>query len=198
MSSHKPAVAPTSEQNWIALIHCVAGGDQTALAQLYDQTSRLVYGLALRILGDAGAAEEATLDVYLQVWRQAYLFDAARGNPVAWLMTLARSRAIDRLRSSARARRQEEPLEAAAQTADAACDPEQDAFVAERQRLIQAALDQLGPEQREVITVAYFSDLSHTEIAAHLGLPLGTVKTRIRLGMARLRDYLREFEEGGI
>lgn len=194
-SSDDSAERPTREQDWAALIRQMAEGDQSALAALYDGTSRLIYGLALRILGDPAMAEEVTIEVYMQAWRQAVSYDPGRGTPLAWLLTLARSRAIDRLRSRAEARRREILLEAAMVIPASTVDPEEASEAAERRRLVQTALTTLTPEQREVIELAYFSGLSHSEIAARFGQPLGTVKTRIRLGMMRLRELLAPLGE---
>jgi RNA polymerase sigma-70 factor (ECF subfamily) len=181
----------TQEHARLAMIRRVAEGDQSAVGELYDATSRLVYGLALRILSDAGAAEEVTIDVFAQVWRQAASYDPRRGTPSAWLLTLARSRAIDRLRSGAQERRRAEPLEVVEATQPSSGEsPEESAAEAERRALVRSALDALPREQREVIELAYFGGLSHSEIAARLDQPLGTVKTRIRLAMGRLRDSL--------
>jgi RNA polymerase sigma-70 factor (ECF subfamily) len=184
------------EQERLALIRRIATGDQSALADLYDAMSRQVYGLALRILSDTGAAEEVTLEVFTQVWKQAGLFDLSRGTPSAWLCTLARSRAIDRLRSGAQERRRAEPIETVAATAAVdTVDPETSAVDAERRVRVRAALDKLPPDQREAIELAYFGGYSHTEIAEQLGQPLGTVKTRIRLAMVRLREALVDYKE---
>ncbi len=172
------------------LIENVAVGDQQALASLYDATSRTVYGLLLRILSDAGAAEEVLLDVYTQAWRQAASFDARRGAPMAWLTTIARSRAIDRLRRGRAEREHTEPLESVAWTAASGDDVEGGVRESETRALVRAALDELSPEQREVIEMAYYGGYSHSEIAAAKGMPLGTVKTRTRLGMMRLRELL--------
>jgi RNA polymerase sigma-70 factor (ECF subfamily) len=172
------------------LIQNVAVGDQQALASLYDATSRTVYGLLLRILSDAGAAEEVLLDVYTQAWRQAASFDAGRGSPLAWLTTIARSRAIDRLRRGRAERERTEPLESVARTAASGDDVEGGVRAGETRAVVRAALDELSPEQREVIEMAYYGGYSHSEIAAAKGLPLGTVKTRTRLGMMRLRELL--------
>jgi len=181
-----------AERELGAIVSRIAKGDQSAMTELYDQTNRVVYGLALRILRDPGAAEEATLDVYMQVWRKASTWDATRGNPSAWLLCMARTRALDKLRSSATARGAEtaledSPIERAIAAGD---DPEAAAMAVERRQIVRKALDTLSPEQREVIEIAYFSGLSHSEIAATLNLPLGTVKTRIRLGMEKLREHL--------
>jgi RNA polymerase sigma-70 factor (ECF subfamily) len=176
-------------QQLAALIKGVASGDDDALAALYDATRRLLYGLTLRILGDAESAEEVLLDVYKQVWRKASSYDQKRGNPLAWLMTIARSRAIDRLRSDKQERQRVDPLDTARGVMMAG-DIEKDADLSEMRRVILAALEGLPPEQREVIDMAYYGGLSQSEIAAKLGQPLGTIKTRARLAMIKLREKL--------
>ena len=172
------------------MIKQIAGGDQSALSELYDATSRLIYGLVLRILSDAATAEEVLLDVYSQVWRQAGSYDYERGSPLAWLTTMARSRAIDRLRSGKQEQQRKEPLETAHGEAASGDDPEEATVLSERRKLVRSALNSLTHEQREVIELAYYSGLSHSEIAARLGQPLGTVKTRTRMGMIKLRELL--------
>ena len=179
------------EEALAALVARAAGGDQMALAALYDETSALVYGLALRILRDQYAAEDVTIDVYAQVYRQVSSYDASRGTPSAWLLTLTRSRAIDRLRQEAQRREREEPLEATTRLPALTDGPEECSATTELRRLVQRALALLTPEQRQVIELAYYSGLSHNEIATKLGQPLGTVKTRIRTGMLLLREDLR-------
>jgi RNA polymerase sigma-70 factor (ECF subfamily) len=174
----------------------VAAGDQLALADLYDATSRAVYGLLLRILADPCAAEEVLLDVFTQAWRRASTYSAERGTPLAWLMTIARSRAIDRLRRGRQERVRAEPLETVAELAATGRSAEEDVTARERGALVRAALAALPPEQREVIELAYYGGLSHSEIAAERGLPLGTVKTRTRLGLSRLRESLKSAYEG--
>jgi len=178
------------DQDLISLVEQVAAGDQAALATLYDTTNRLVYGLILRVLGDISSAEEVLLDVYTQVWRQAASYDTGRGTPLAWLTTIARSRAIDRLRSGWQDQQRKESLETLGDAPAATASPEEMTVASERQRLVRAALDALSPEQREVIELAYYSGLSHSEIAEKLNQPLGTVKTRTRLGMMKLREAL--------
>jgi RNA polymerase sigma-70 factor (ECF subfamily) len=178
------------ERQWELLIAQVAQGDQQALGTLYDATCSLVYGLALRMLGNTGTAEEVTLDVYTHVWQQAATYDPQRGAPSAWLFMLTRSRAIDRLRR----RTQEERTMASfehIEVPEGMVTPEESSEVAERRRLVQAAFTALPAEQREVLELAYFAGLSHHEIATQLGLALGTVKTRIRLGMTKLRESLQ-------
>lgn len=184
------ALEPVRAQpDWIDMMRRTAAGDHAALAELYDASSHLVFGLALRILGDRDTAEEAVVDVYAQAWREAKNYDAARGTACAWLMTLARSRSIDILRSQRR-ERATDPLESAGDVEASTPDPEAATSDAERHRFVHGAMNSLSSEQREAIELAYFAGLSHSEIAARLGQPLGTVKTRIRLGMMRLREVL--------
>ncbi len=186
----------SQEREWGQLIAQTAQGDQTALAALYDRTSPQVYGLIFKILGNRETAEEVTLDVYTQVWRQAHSFDGARGTPGGWLMTLARTRAIDRFRAGSSERSKLEALDAASFFASEDPTPDRKLEDQQRQRLVRGALDTLSPEQRETIALGYFYGLSQSEIAQKLGLPLGTVKTRMRLGMIKLRDALAPYKEG--
>ena len=183
------AVQPP-DRGWVALIERTARGDTAALAALYDATAPAVYGLALRILGDRGAAEEVTVDAFMQCWRQARSYDPTRSGPLAWLLVIVRSRAIDRLRAGSSARLRTEPFRAALGVASDAPGPEEEAAVSQRRQLVTGALARLGSEQRQVIELAYFRGLSHVEIAEALAQPLGTVKTRIRLGMLALHKAL--------
>lgn len=177
-------------QDWVTQIERIAAGDQTSFAQFYDVTNRLAFGLILRILGDRATAEEVLLDVYTQVWRQAGNYRRERGTPLAWLMTIARTRALDRLRSGRQEMQRKESLDAVADARSFAADPEATTVSNEHQRLVRRALATLPFEQRQIIELAYFSGLSHSEIAARLGQPLGTVKTRTRLGMIKLKELL--------
>ncbi len=191
-----PMRPPTdAESRQAELIRGVAQGDDRALASLYDATSRTVYGLLLRILSDPSAAEEVLLDVYAQVWRQAASYCPERGRPLAWLTTIARSRAIDRVRRSRHEQQHAVPLDEATRAAGGES-VEEGVRVGEVRAVVRAALDALVPEQREVIELAYYGGMSHSEIAAARGLPLGTVKTRTRLGMMRLREMLKPAWEG--
>jgi RNA polymerase sigma-70 factor (ECF subfamily) len=183
------ATVQPSEQSWGALVGRMALGDESALAALYEATAAVVHGLVLRIVSDRGTAEEVTADVFHQAWRQAARFDPRRGTAPAWLLTIARTRAIDRLRATAD-RAVREPIELAAGVASAAPGPEDALGLAQRRDLVRNALGTLAPDQRQAVELAYFAGLSHTEIAARLNEPLGTVKTRIRLAMARLRNTL--------
>lgn len=184
----------SEESAWAALIARVATGEERALSELYDYTSRIVYGLCLRVLRDPSAAEEITMEVYLQVWRTAGSYDASRGSASAWLVTLARSRAIDYLRSRlARRATMERDLEEVFDLSDPRPDPENESMQSARARVIREAMEKLPEEQREALAMTYFSGLTHAEIAGQTGLPLGTVKTRIRSGMRRLRELLGPF-----
>lgn len=187
MPAFQPAGAPRPEleRTWAALVRRIAAGDHDALAALYDASNRLIYGMVLRILGNPADAEEVTLDIYTRVWRNASSFEEGRGAVVAWLMTMARSRAIDRLRSGANRSRREEPM---TEVDDVAAAP--GSAEAGVRREVAAALRILTPDQREAIELAYWYGYSHAELAARLGQPLGTVKTRIRMGMMKLRSQL--------
>jgi RNA polymerase sigma-70 factor (ECF subfamily) len=187
---------PAQDLEWAKLIALTAQGDQAALATLYDRTSPQVFGLTLKILNNHETAEEVTLDVYTQVWRQAHTYDRTRGAPGAWLMTLARTRAIDRFRAEAAEHGRIESLDVAEFFASDHQTPEQDVEGQERRRFVQQALEALTAEQRQAIALAYFYGLSQSEIAETLRLPLGTVKTRIRLGMIKMREALAPYEAG--
>lgn len=191
-----PNAIRVEEREWRQLITRTAEGDQAALATLYDRTSPQVYGLVFRILGDRETAEEVTLDVYTQVWRQAHTFDDSRGTPGGWLMTLARTRAIDRFRAGLAERGKIEALDVASFFASEDPTPDQELEGQERRKLVRKALDALSSDQRQAIALAYFYGLSQTEIAEKLGLPLGTIKTRMRLGMIKLRETLAPHKEG--
>lgn len=167
-----------------------AGGDDSAFASFYDESSRLVHSVAKRFLPDQADADEVTLDVFTQVWRTASVFDSTRGTVTAWLVTMARSRAIDKLRSAGSHVRKQESIDDGFELVEKRATPEQSSLLNQQRSIVQSALAALPVEQRMAISLAYFEDMSHREISGRLGLPLGTVKTRIRLGMLRLRDRL--------
>lgn len=183
-------------EEWAECIRRMARGEQEALSRLYDQTAALIHGLALRILRDTADAEEVTADVFAQAWRMSASFDAARGNPMSWLVMMTRSRAIDRLRSRDTRRKRERTMEDAGPLADSAPGAEQRTIESQQQRMVREALSELGDDQRELIRMAFYQGLSHSELAERTGLPLGTVKTRIRLGMMKLRTRFEMREEG--
>lgn len=168
----------------------MARGDHEALAELYDRHSRLVYSLALRIIRDQGDAEDIVQEVFSQAWRQAGRYEARRGNVIAWLLNLTRSRAIDRLRG-----RQSRP-EAASESLlaidmpDLALPVDEQLSLEARATRVRAAMKELSVLQRVAIELAFYEGLTHVEIAERLELPLGTVKTRIRQGLLRLKERL--------
>ena len=167
-------------------------GDVKALDELYDRHTPLLYGIVLRILGRSADAEEVLQDTWVQAWKRAASWDPARGTVAAWLITLARSRAIDRLRSrSARQR-----AETAAPIPEARGQDEPAAGAADRQRSerMSAAMAALTPQQRQVLELGYFAGLSQSEIAARIGAPLGTVKSWTRQGLMRLRELVPQEE----
>jgi RNA polymerase sigma-70 factor (ECF subfamily) len=168
----------------------ISDGDHEALAELYDRRGRAVYSLALRIVRDQRDAEEIVQDVFTQAWRQSHRYSESRGSVIAWLLTLTRSRALDRLRrrrSRPEAHGETEPM---VDIADAAATPDEQLAWAARAERVEAALEALPFLQRLVIELAFYEGLTHSEIAARLEQPLGTVKTRIRQGLLKLRDEL--------
>lgn len=183
-----------------ALLASVAKGDQQAFSQLYDHSSTLLYTLAFRILGNRDEADDLLQDVYLEVWRKVVRYDVGRGTPIAWLITLTRSRAIDRLRSrSTRGHNTTVGLDttASSRVADPGPSPFETQADQELRMAVGSAMTILPPAQQQALELAYYEGLSHTEIAARLNQPLGTVKTRIKLGMSKLRDSLRHFWDHG-
>ena len=192
MTKQKKKEAAYPDQAWAELIGRMSNGDQSALAEFYDQSSRMVFGMVMRVVNDRSAAEEVTLDAFHQVWRQARNFDPDRGRPSSWLITIARNRAIDRLRSTRWNRQEQTPLQEVMPFLAETDTPEHSASAYEQQKLVRTALAQLNADQRQLIEIAFFSGLTHQQISATLNLPLGTVKTRIRAGMMKLRELLCE------
>ena len=183
-----------------SLLARVVKGDQQAFSQLYDHSCTLLFTLAVRILGNREEAAELLQDVYLEVWRKVSRYDVGRGTPIAWLVTLTKSRAIDRLRARAsRGYRATNPLEAgtAAQMADPGLSPLETQADQELRMAVGTAVGGLPQAQQQAIELAYYEGLSHAEIAARLNQPLGTVKTRIKLGMSKLRESLRQWGNHG-
>ncbi len=183
------AKAHVSEKDWVRLVQSIAAGDQLALHSLYEQMHRIVFTLIVRITNNRETAEELTLDVFHDVWQRAANYDPANGSVVGWIMNQARSRAIDRLRFEHRKKRfnnyGDGPL-----TTTAANDPQQACYLKEQSHLLRNALEVLTPEERQAIETAFFSELTYHEVATKLNQPLGTVKTRIRSGLGKLRQAL--------
>lgn len=173
-----------------ALLRAVAARDKEALRQLYARHSAVLFALALKVLTDRAEAEDVLQDAFIQVWKTAGSFDEGRGKPLGWLIMLTRSRAIDRLRSrKTRTRVAESIAKDTSQTGETTS-PADEAQASEAQRTVRDALKSLPSEQRVPIEMAYFGGLTQFEIAQQLSQPLGTVKTRMRNGMIRLREQL--------
>lgn len=183
-----PAGSPSGPGDF-DLVERLAGGDEAALAGLYDRYASLVLGFLVRLLGAAGEAEEVLQEVFLQAWRQAGRYRRELASPRGWLLMLARSRALDRLKSGQASRRREESamVEAPRAMAPVGCERLEGE---ERRECVRSALEELPENQRQAIELAFFEGLSHTEIASRLGAPLGTVKSRVLLGMRKLRQLL--------
>ncbi len=195
------ASSSTAGQIDHGLVGDVARGDEQAVGALYDRYGQAMYCTAKRILGEDADAEEAVLEAFDQVWRQASRFDPGRGSVASWLMMIVRSRALDMVRS--RDRRERNTTSAARDEPDAApamgtwrTNPEADLHDSERRQQIMKALKALSPPQRQAIELAFYRGLSQSEIADELGEPLGTIKTRIRAGMQQLRETLRPLLSG--
>jgi RNA polymerase sigma-70 factor, ECF subfamily len=181
--------APVPEQDWVALVQSIAAGDQLALHALYERAHRLVFTLVMRITANRETAEELTIDVFHDIWRRAAQYDAANGTVLGWIMNQARSRAIDRLRFESRKKRSSgggngNPL------AEVAPDPRDVLELREQGEQVRAALAALTPDERQAIEATFFAGLTHAEAAARLNQPLGTIKTRIRSALHKLRHAL--------
>ena len=186
--------AETEPEPDVELLHAVARGDEDALARLYDRYRIILFSLLIRILKSREEAEDVLQEVFLQVWKRAGDFDDARGKPFTWLVTLARSRAIDRIRQLGARQRL---AEASAQdTPEAMSDAVADTLHSEQREIVARALAALPEEQRRTLNLAYFDGLTQSEIAEKLETPLGTVKTRMRSGMIKLRELLGDQVKG--
>jgi RNA polymerase sigma-70 factor (ECF subfamily) len=168
-------------------IASVADGDQAAFALVYDALAPTVYGVVRRVLRDPAQAEEVTQEVFVEIWRQAARFDASRGSVRTWSHTIAHRRAVDRVRSEQSHRDRQASVAGAA---DPPATPEEGAVDADDQRRAKAAMATLPAQQREALELAFYDGLTHVQIADHLGVALGTVKTRIRDGLIRLRTAM--------
>ena len=179
------------ESEWAALVAGVAAKDQVALHALYDRAHRMVFALAFRLTFSRETAEEVTLDVFHDVWRRAAAYDASNGTVLGWIMNQARSRAIDRVRFERRVKRVDPHTQHATEE-DEAADPGEIVDLRQQGAVLRAALAALTLEERQAIESAFFAELTHAEVAAHLKEPLGTVKTRIRSGLQKLRQAMHE------
>ena len=177
------------ESEWVGLVKAIAAGDQSALHALYDRSHRIAFTLIMRIANNRETAEELTLDVFHDVWRRAPQYDAANGPVLGWIMNQARSRAIDRLRYEQRHKRVN-PYSSEPTAVPRANDDDDVVERDEKQMRVRQAVAKLSLQEREVIEAAYFSDLTYAEVALRFSQPLGTVKTRIRSGLRKLRQHL--------
>ncbi len=180
--------APPDAAPLIALVERIVKQDQQALADLYEQSAGRVYGLALRIARSEAMAEEITGDVYLQVWKTAAKYSEERGHPLAWLMVIARSRALDALRRVDPAEAHPEPETLAVFAHDD--DPQSLLDALQSGTALHLAIATLPPVQRQLLALAFFQGMTHSEIASHLTMPLGTVKTHLRRALQTLRGVL--------
>lgn len=172
------------------LLHAIARGDAQAFAAFYDRYNLILFGFLLRILHSNGEAEDVLQEVFIQVWQQASDFDETRGRPFTWLMMMARSRAIDRLRALDSRERSAE--RASYEASNEIVDAFDEAIRSEQSEMVRRALAEIPEEPRRALLLAYFEGLSQSEIAARIGKPLGTVKTRTRTGLRKLRELLRD------
>jgi RNA polymerase sigma-70 factor, ECF subfamily len=180
------ALVPESE--WVGLVRAIAEGDQIALHALYERAHRVVYTMMVRMTSNRETAEELTVDVFHDVWRNASRYDPAGGTVLGWIMNQARSRAIDRLRFDRRKKRVDPRTEQASESVAANSDDV--LSMKEENQALRDALGVLTPDERRAIESAFFSELTHAEVAVRLSEPLGTIKTRIRSGLHKLRKVL--------
>jgi RNA polymerase sigma-70 factor, ECF subfamily len=180
--------APVPEQDWAALVQSIAAGDELALHALYERAHRIVFTLIMQITANRETAEELTIDVFHDVWRRAARYDAANGTVLGWVTNQTRSRAIDRLRFENRKKRS--PGDDMQPLAEVAADPCDVLELREQRESLRAALAVLTPDERQAIETTFFAGLTHAEAAARLNQPLGTIKTRIRSALHKLRHVL--------
>ena len=178
-----------AEKDWLRLVESIAAGDQLALRELFERTNRVVFTLIMRIINSRETAEELTLDVFHDVWRRASRYDASAGTVVGWIMNQARSRAIDRLRFERRKKRVNSGMDDL-QLAEAPRRADEIAHGSDEGQLLRNALTILTQDERAAIEAAFFGELTYAEVATRLDEPLGTIKTRIRSGLAKLRQAL--------
>jgi RNA polymerase sigma-70 factor, ECF subfamily len=188
-----PSKSLVYEADWVGLVRSVAAGEQRALHALYERAHRAVFTLAMRITANRETAEEVTLDVFHDVWRRASSYQEADGTVLGWIMIQARSRAIDRLRFEQRKKRVQHDTGDPLPTTGTAS-PEQLIVFKQQSRALRSAVAGLTPDERKAIEAAFFSELTYAEVAAQFNEPLGTIKTRIRSGLHKLRRALGEEE----
>lgn len=182
---------PAAESEWVSLVQAVSTGDQRALRSLYDRAQRIVFTLMMRIVNDRAAAEELTVDVFHDIWRRASSYDAETGPVLGWILNQARSRALDRLRFESRKKRVA-PFPQASAPTEGVREPDEAVDLQSQRHLLESALAVLTPPEREAVESAFFGELTYSEVAQRLNEPLGTVKTRIRNALRKLRGALAQ------
>jgi RNA polymerase sigma-70 factor (ECF subfamily) len=180
--------APAPEQEWVMLVQSIANGDQLALHALYERAHRPVFTLVMRITANRETAEELTVDIFHEVWRRAARYEPANGTVLGWIMNQARSRAIDRLRFESRKKRS--PGDDKQALAEVVADPRDVLELREQAQSLSTALAALTPDEQQAIEMTFFAGLTHAEAAGRLNQPLGTIKTRIRSALHKLRNTL--------
>ena len=194
--NHLHGIDPAEEAGWF---QAVARGDRNSFRKIYDRFRGVIFSTVYKVLNDREDSEDTAQEVFAQIWQKAHLFKASRGRPLTWVATMARNRAIDRLRTKQRRAQlglnfqEQEAAEEQMQTRDAS----DDAAFSERAATLRGAMGRLTEGQREALELVYFGGLTHTEVAARLGLPLGTIKARVRRGLARLRESLPDDPPAG-
>jgi len=185
-----------ARQGDAAILRQIVARDPRGMEMLYDRYGGIAYALAVRVLGDAGAAEDVVQEAFFNIWRQGTSYDTSRGTVRTWLLTVVHHRAIDRIRSTRAKTRGDVAIDSML-----SLQAKEDTWLTVAQGLeqerVQAAVATLPPEQRQVVEMAYFAGLTHAEIAEHVGIPLGTVKGRMRLAVAKLRDALQVPDSSG-
>ena len=187
------ASGDTERQRAVELIERMAAGDEAALADFYQRFAPTLYGLAMKMLDDEKEAEDVLQEGFIYLWRKAAAYNPQLGSPFSWAVMIVRHKAIDRIRSRRRAERIVDramvEFSHFAETDERSAD---EPVFGEQRAIVRAALAQMPVEQRQALELAFFSGLTHEEIAAHLATPLGTIKARIRRGLIRMRDFVRE------
>lgn len=187
-SSSSPTVTDGARADLVDALVAVGREDRGAFARLYRLTSAKLFGICLRICGERAAAEDVLSEVYMTIWRRAGAFEPGRASPITWLATIARNRAIDWVRAAPNRRRA--PIDEALELPDDRPDPEAAALTADRTHQLRDCLDQLDERSRNAIRTAFFDGRTYAELADHAGVPLGTMKSVVRRGLARLRKCL--------
>lgn len=179
-------------QRWERFLTQIAKENEAALGDLYDESNRLIYSLVLKILGDISESEEVTLDIYKYVWKNASSFDPSKSNPTTWLVMIARSRSIDKLRLRKNASEISDSV--INELSDDNVNPEETVFGQEKRNIVQDALSELNPKQKKVIELVYFYQFTQSEIAEMLDMPVGSVKSTIRLAKDKLKNTLNPLQ----